>query len=306
MRLSRRNVVLIGIVVVLGAADYLSRGPARDSGASGRLLPGLEADDIVQLRLERGGERLDLERTEEGWAVVPKDRFPAHAALVREFLARLTGVSKTDRVSSAFESRDEYGLGQAAGRVELLDDGGATRAVLWIGRPPELERGAYVRLEGEDAVYRAPTLPAVETDPIRWLDTLVIDLDPPRVESITVEVDGLEVFRLVRVADGRWRAAGHTVLLTARTVDPLLLLASNLYFVDLAPGSSADLEAPRTRIVFDLQGGGRREVRLGATDDEGNVRATNPYWREPWAVLLSNSTAMRLQLAIGRVEAELE
>jgi hypothetical protein len=311
MRLTRRNVVLIGIVVVLGAADFLSRGPARDNGAGGRLLPGLEPDDIAHLRLVRGDERLDLlrldsGRTGGGWAVEQKERFPAHATLVQELLARITGVSRTDRVSSAVESRDEYGLGQAAGRVELLDGDGATRAVLWIGHPPELERGAYVRLEGEDAVYRAATLPAVDTDPIRWLDTLLVDLDPPLVLAITVESGGAEVFRLSRLADGRWRAVGHSVLLTAQAVDPLLLVASNLYFVDIAPGSSADLETPRTRIVFDLEGGGRREVRLGATDDEGNVRATNPYWREPWAVVLSNSTAARLDLVIARVQAELE
>ena len=35
------------------------------------------------------------------------------------------------------------------------------------------------------------------------------------------------------------------------------------------------------------------------------VGATNPYWREPWAVVLSSSTAARLALAIERVQTQL-
>lgn len=308
MKITRRNLLLLAVVLVLVGADLALRPAERPGAPAGRLLPGLDVARVARVSLRGAEGEVDLERDEDGWVVVQRQRFSAHALVVDELERRLAGLSRTDRVSNETGSQDAYGLGDGAIRLELDDDGGEPLAVVWIGKPAGLAQGAYVRIDDEEEVYRAPTLPVVETDPAFWIDKRLVDLDSSAVRSLRIEepARGIDL-RLTRLEDGRWRAGGRSTLLTAAEVDPLLLVASNLYFEDLsdaiAGAPALDPGAPAIRLQFDLDGGEARGIALGEPGAKGEVAATNVFWRTPWSVVLPSRTASRLEAAIQRIAA---
>jgi hypothetical protein len=146
------STVLLALAAgALGYAYFFDRGggsaPDRARGA-GRVFPELDVGGVLSLTLDRGGERLALERETDagstGWKMTSPHAEPADPATVDALLedmsltARLRSVSIDDAAAGLASPR-------ARGRVRL----GAIEYAFALGSPAPVPDGAsYMRVEG--------------------------------------------------------------------------------------------------------------------------------------------------------------
>jgi hypothetical protein len=301
MRLARRNLLLAALLAVLVVLDLLHREPERVA-ASGEPALALRPDDVARIEISRGGEEVALVRSGAGWTVRERDGFAAHGPTVTTLLERLAALSRADLVSSSPDALPLFGLGPGAARLVLADAEGEVLADLSMGRPRDEAGGCYVRVAGSDEAFRSAALAVPEPRPERWLDTRLLDLPIPSVQVIHAELPDGRSFRIQRGEDGRWNALESPRSVTPAAVDPLLLVAANLYFSDLSDVARADagLETPRATLRFDLEGGELLRLALGDAVPGGRA-ARRAEWSADWVVVLSERSATSLERAAAQV-----
>ena len=315
MRPNRRNLALLAALAVLVVVDLALREPDRRPVRGEPIFSGFRPDLAASITIERDGEALSLDLVDSKWVVVERRNFPAFAATVTNLLARLSLLSTSDLVASERSSHELFGLGDEAAHLTIRDSNGASLVDAYVGRPRDEAVGAYVRIAGEEAVFRAASLSAIGARPAAWLNTRLLEIDLPAVRAIGGELADGRSFRLVKRDDGLWGAAGGKTLRPA-LVDPLLLSANTLYFEDIASVSLEDagLVTPWASLRFGLEQGGERRIALGApiasaaaaaSGEGGSARsaraATRPEWPTPWVAVLPEQSAARLEAALAQI-----
>lgn len=316
---SVRNLMLIGLVLLLLALEWLLAEPGSAGAPASALLPELERDRVARIRIEGAGERVELARrgtaSDGTWVVRERFDFPAYGPAVEGLLLRLANLRDDDLVGRDAGSHTLFGLGEDDSRLSLLDAEGAPLAELRVssaavdtaetGVP-----GVHLRLADGDEVYRCAALGSVQAAPVHWLDTRLATLDVGAVDSL--QLDGMGVaptatgeastLYLLREPDGRWGVAGSERRLPPVDLQPLLLTLANLYFEDVesTQPANAGLDPARWRVSL---GRGDEEplvIHLGGRG-EGLDRARLAAWGTPWVVRLPASSAERLAAAIEQV-----
>jgi hypothetical protein len=212
MRLSRTNWLLIGLLVVLAAVDLGLGERGGEARTIGRLATEFYRDRAARALLVRGEERMELQRGADGaWFLPERHGYPASARTVDELLTALTSLTTLDLVSLEATTHTEYGLAQGALGVEVWDEEG--QRVLGLLQGAEVSGGgaSYVRLMGEEAVYRAARLRPIQLDPRFWLDVQWLTYPEALVSRIELSGTALPQTRtLVRDPEtvDTWRVEG--------------------------------------------------------------------------------------------------
>jgi hypothetical protein len=148
--MSRITLTLLGCVVAAAAIDVWVHRPVQIDVE--QALPGLASvppEQVEQVMLARGNDRVALNRVEGGWT---QDGSDIGSERVGDLLSGFSeGVTFDARVDVGH--LEDYGLKSGAGiRVELLGEFGAN--ALYVGR--DVAGGStYVRFPDDDVVYRA-------------------------------------------------------------------------------------------------------------------------------------------------------
>jgi hypothetical protein len=212
VKLTRTNCLLIGLLAGLTALDFALRDGGGDARTIGRLAPEFYRDKAARALLVRGKERMELQRGAEGaWSLPEHHGYPASVRTVDELLTALTSLTTLDLVSLDATTHAEYGLAQGALGIEVWDEEG--QRVLGLLQGAEVAGGgaSYVRLMGEDAVYRAARLRPIQLDPRFWLDVQWMTYPEALVSRIELSGTALAESRtLVRDANtvDTWRVEG--------------------------------------------------------------------------------------------------
>ncbi|MDP6387479.1 MAG: DUF4340 domain-containing protein [Planctomycetota bacterium] len=211
MRPTRTNWMLLGLLVLLAALDLGLRDGGGQTRTIGRLASEFYRDRAARALLVRGGEQMELQRGEEAWSLPEHHGYAASARTVDELLTALTSLTTLDLVSLDATTHAEYGLAQDALAIEVWDEEG--QRVLGLLQGAEVSGGgaSYVRLMGEDAVYRAARLRSIQLDPRFWLDVQWLTYPEALVSRIELSGTALSGPRtLVREADtvDTWRVEG--------------------------------------------------------------------------------------------------
>jgi hypothetical protein len=101
-----------------GTEDRPARHPARP-----RFLP-LDARDLRELTIERGGRTIRSRRENGRWAIVDPEGTSIPPDLVAAFAEALTGAEEIERVAGEGADTAAFGLDDQAARVELRDGAG--------------------------------------------------------------------------------------------------------------------------------------------------------------------------------------
>jgi len=135
------------LVYVLETGKPGARAPEAPSGA----LPPLLASAAAPARLEISTARQQIiaAATPEGWRLTPE---AGAAEEVDALLAALRSLRPLLTVDPSPQDPGDYGLGAAADRLRLLDDGGTELLDLEIGARNPSWTGVYVRRQGSPEV----------------------------------------------------------------------------------------------------------------------------------------------------------
>lgn len=181
----------------------------------------VDADDIAEVKTEKGAEKFALEREGDGWKVTGPFTATVPADLVRPLTDELAKLKAEKYVAHAATNLADYGLDKPYLRIALREKpfSGEPKAtgkevkekerkerVLLIGKPTAKDaRSRYARLGDSEAIFILgdKAVAAVDRGPLDFLDRKLIALPENAIKSIRF-VAGKDTFTLKRDKDD-WR-----------------------------------------------------------------------------------------------------
>src|SRR5213596_1702294 len=200
--------ILAVVLLALGAFYYVYEirgGPerAKVEAQKGRLWT-VDAADVTEVELRRGGEVVTLKREPDGWRLVGPVTARGDRGKVDETLTTLTTARVDREIDAAPTQLDQYGLDKPAADVTLqLKDG--RRLGLQLGAKNPTGIWVYAREAGKPAVFvvsdmvlRDVTRPLVD-----FRDRTVLAFGQRQVTAF--EVATREETLAVEQANDRWK-----------------------------------------------------------------------------------------------------
>lgn len=259
------------------------------SSAAGRLLPGLSADAVESVSLEReGAPRLRVARIAGAWRVVEPLSAPADPAVVDGLTRALVELRSVGRIDDPVELA-VYGLDPPESRLVVVAAG--RQHSLALGRQTPTGENRYASIPGRDGEVELHMVPmattvALDADLAALRDHRVLAFEPEDVERLRLAArapDGGFEATLERGPEG-WRIVAPAELAAddaavGRLLSDLSLLRAEDFVDAPTPGELRALEAPAFVAVleggaeplrFELAPTGEDERRL-ARGREGRV-----------------------------------
>jgi hypothetical protein len=275
-------VLLVITLLVLGGLFYLRQtvAPTRDQAELERYAAVFDPEEITQIELTRGGEKITLRRENIEWRIESPVGDRADAEAVDRLLTAARFLEVRDGVAAKDPSAlPESGLSTPRVRLDLR---GKNDIRIDLGSGAALPAQIYARVAGQPRVLRVPdTIVELATAPVEKLrDPRLTNLVSDDIEKFTVRrADGEMTVRRER---GRWiiekpvRAPADLQAVRA-FLEPLLGLRITAFQASPAgtdaPGSLAGQTAA---ISMTQRGGGENldlEISRGSDTTAANVTA---------------------------------
>lgn len=330
--LARRNVVLLVLAAGLFAVDLTTRPRAAEAREVLPLFPAAGEGEAVRILVTDpqagtavseaggGGEAAALELVKVSgdelerapgapWRVVSKQGWPAQATRIAFLLRTIENLTTADLLASDAESHDDYGLLEAdAARLRIYSAGGTVLADLLQGDSAPGGRATYVRIFGDDRVWRAASLRGrLPSAPEVWMHPGWLPFERAEVVVSAVELSGSaipEPLRLERPNGGveLWTGPDGD-LVSGDAVRALLggLAALNVSEVQGAGVAPELLGSPRLKVT--LERGADDEEWTGYFGAPAAEGGAVPAARSAgdWTVLFPESSIAPLLAAIERL-----
>lgn len=277
MRPTPRTWLLLVAALVLLALNLLDLAPRVDPDAA-PALPAVPADQATRIELSDSVEKIVLVPGEDAggqrtWRLLAPVEARADQQMVDTLLSGFQRQVVADvRVDQG--NLDAYGLEPGKGVVVELWAGGEQPAVsLTVGLDAP-GGSSFVRLSGNDAIYRA-RVGGRDRFPVevsRWRNRVPVGLDAEQVGSVTLERPGAEPVVLVREGGASLQGPGPWALdppapwpVDQAGVNALVGRLGALRADEVLAGDfDGGFEPPLVTATLALYDGTRRVLRLGS------------------------------------------
>lgn len=212
-------------------------------------LPPMAAAAVDRVTVERGGARVTLRRTEDGW-LIDGPGFAAEPSIVEGMVRAAATLKLTDLIAGE-PTYGRYGLGEAEAVTATFLAGTSAVRVLRIGKRAPTYSHTYVLIDDDPRVYQAAgdltRSFSAQTPVLR--DRTILRFEPSEIAAISVRSAGAaaELRRGVPPtpeASPTWSAAGggeRDARAIARALARLAGMRATR-FVDTLPGAPPLLE----------------------------------------------------------------
>lgn len=201
--------ILAGVTVVVGVGAYFaSRTPApqlpgKSVADSAPFLPELRTElaKVTAIEIKDATKTVNLRRTDPkaAWTVAEKDGFPI-GDKIQPLLAALTDMKVVEPKTSKPElfgllGVDEVSKPGSTAKLITLKDGSRTVASVLIGNSaepgdPSFGGGdnsrVFARKSGENQAYLVTGPVGADTEPMNWIDPMVLEVDRNSIKSVSV------------------------------------------------------------------------------------------------------------------------
>jgi Domain of unknown function (DUF4340) len=255
------------VALVVAAATYIAQNRWSQAKVTGApLFPSLasQGPKIARIELRQGDKKLALERKEQSWVLADRGGYAAKPEAVRTLLVRLAEAQlvepktrKSDRFAM-LELEDAGAKDTKSREVRLLDQQGALIAQAIIGKKRldafgSSKAGTYVRWPEDAQAWLANTDVEISAGVRDWVQPTLIDQDPAKIKSVTVEIPNEAPLRIEREAGD---AGKHKLvaipegkkLKQGGDVDAVVRAVGSLEFEDvrkLDPTAAGDVSSAR-------------------------------------------------------------
>ena len=142
------------VILALAAGVAYVQFSKKTHTATGRPIFEGSRDDVQQVVIERGGERVELRLDGDVWRLVGHDTLEVREAPIDNLFDRVLKVERTTLMTRNAERWNVYSVDDSAGtRVFVRDAGGAELAAFVFGQSRRDWSKNYVRLGSGKAVY---------------------------------------------------------------------------------------------------------------------------------------------------------
>jgi hypothetical protein len=273
--LSKKIIILLPVLLILGAAALYLQGPGRRYSGSAPVpvFASLDTAAVRAVVMTSSREVLRLSRGEGKEWRVGEEGYRADGAAVDRALEDLAGLKREAVASRNLEKKSLFGLNEAKGiAVRLEGDGGEPVAEFVVGDGgPDPFSGYFLRRGGEEVLLVSSDLRSVYGRSLKeWRDRAILSIDGAAVSAVTWE-GGEESFTIEKGAEAGWTLDGRAV--DGKAVEDYLARIENLRAADFAaPGEAEDAFREAGVRILLRTGEGSRTVTLGALKEESGQR----------------------------------
>jgi hypothetical protein len=287
----RRKLLILGglaaasVILAAGALTLRAReGQARFT--PGEFLPGFAAHVKEATRIHIVSHDDDFNVVfdpAKGWLLPARGNYPADFEQVRHALIGLAALQTVEPKTARADWLSYIGLDAPpkgnGTAITVSDKAGKTLASVIVGNSAELDdaqggSGVFVRRPGDNQSYLARTVFAFQGKLADWLETGVMNVEPARVNTVTITPSSGGAFTVLRehTSDTRYTLQGAPAPKGFSTnmarVNLIPQLISGFAFVDVRPVSQLDFSkaARLTAHTFDMQ-----NIRMDAVEADGGV-----------------------------------
>lgn len=248
------------------------------------------------LELQRGGERLALERTATGWSLVAPVRRPADPDAVAALLTALEEVRAAAFVADVPVDLEPYGLAVPGALITLKGATTNTLAQLLLGGVSATNGWHFAKLAGEPFVYGVSTtlVARLPAQPQALYARRLAALSPPQITRLVVEQAGQKI-ALDRGPDQHWKLVEPaTGVLDADGVRALVETMAELRAEEFLPVTAEQTAAcglERPALVITATTADRNYVlKVGFTEDAERYCA---WWNDPESIFTLSAAAVQ-------------
>ena len=214
--ISRANQVLAALLIVQAVVLAIVLWPRSTAGTAGELLlPGLQADQVMQVRMYPSATigddqkaSIELLQREGRWVIPAAGDYPCKEGAVPDFLAKLVALKRDRLVTQTADSHKRLKVSDQDYmrfiEIYLADD---TVYRLYLGTSASAS-AVYIRVAEQNQVYLAPGLSTsdVGTQAAGWVDTLYSSIPQDQMVSVTLQ-NANGRLALNKGEDGTWTLA---------------------------------------------------------------------------------------------------
>jgi len=187
--MDKRVILAVLTTVILLSVIFLET--ARDvSGKSELLLPDLESsfEELNSLAIISYGKEsgVNLRKDIDRWVVIQRENYPADFKKISRLIRDLGSLEilelKTDRI----ENHARLGVAEGSSSTAKLLSLGPLGQHIIVGNDSG-DRGTFVRLRNNPQVYLTNKTLDLEDRPGAWIDPIIINIEPEKIQSIKIE-----------------------------------------------------------------------------------------------------------------------
>ncbi|MBD3335885.1 MAG: DUF4340 domain-containing protein [Candidatus Eisenbacteria bacterium] len=304
--------VLAGILIVLVIIAVLSNQARQRARSPGEpLYPGFAAEQAERIILEKGDDRVELHKNEEGvWLVATEGDYPADETKVDRVLENIPDFHTRDLVSRNPDKQETFEVTDSLGtKVTVLGSGGTELAHFLVGKQGPGFMSTYVRPAGENTVLLVPKYMRSNYDVNQptWRDKSIFEFgvdEATRVEILPAEGDSLLV---VKGDADAWSIVEPDTFPVKETIwQSMLRSASTLKtdaFADSVPDTvDTGLTPPQQVLRIEMADGRELVLHIGHTDDKNRHYVSK--MDDPTIFLLSKGRVSNLMKTLDALKAE--
>ncbi len=193
---------LVAVIMLVGAvALYQSQEKSGGQKFQKRkLFPSLNLGDIAQVKISSESDTVDIKKKgDDTWGLESRGGYTIEGDRLHRLVIALADLEAADQMTNNKEKYAKMGLSEAKpenGRVQFFDKEGKVLAGVFIGAtrtppggdggfvPPD---GQYIRIEGDDYVYKIKDEIQVDKSPTSWLAKEVLKVDAAHLQAVKLD-----------------------------------------------------------------------------------------------------------------------
>ncbi|MFL2503771.1 MAG: DUF4340 domain-containing protein [Candidatus Azotimanducaceae bacterium] len=289
--------ILLAIIAVIFSIVFISFFSRQSTDQdSVLLLPELEESleelNLISFQSSQPESLLTIKTEPEGWVVVEAGGYPADLNRLSGFLRDLSQLKVLERKTKKEKNHARLGVSDSLdppARLLKIEPGDFA----FIIGTNAGESGSFVRVKGNPQVYLTENIFDFEARPDSWIDPVIIDVDPDKVQRIDITSSKgppLSVFRDGDSAEFVLAEQPANSKLRYETIlDGMARMLVNLRLVGVEKRTEVVLEdATETRFLLDS--GEALIIKTQRIDGRHFLRLASDEKKRDWLYEISESS----------------
>lgn len=192
------------VLFLVAAALYSGIDLFSGSFRSGTpLIQGLDTAKIATIEIKSKDHTATFQKAGDEFLLKEKNNYPASTEEINKLLIKVLEIRLDEKITDSADNHAELGVnedGDEAVSIRLLDEEGNLLTGVVRGKGVERRSGIYVRRIDDDTVYSTTEYILFESDPLKFVDTELFDLEAYDIASVRVRTamgDDYTIERLV-------------------------------------------------------------------------------------------------------------
>jgi hypothetical protein len=259
--MSKKNLILGGILIVLVAFAWIWSGPLKDwkkiKSEEKSFLAGVSASQIDKIIIEKNGQNVELDKDADSWKIAGVDKFGTDKTAAGALNTALSEIGSLplSLISNNADKKSSFGTDKKGMKVEIVERGKTIDMI--VGSTTADHVGTYISQSGSDKTYEI----ALDLNSIigrdEWRDSTIFSFLKERAEKIRFQYALPKSEFAVEMSNNKWTGiAPKKFNVSSDKVNAVLSVLENLSAAKIPAQTFANTGLEKHSIIIQITGEG--------------------------------------------------